>query len=289
MLWERAKNLILLFLLILNAFLAVLLYQEQNRYTLTAERENAIIKVLNQNMMTMYSEIIRQFPPMHPVKMSGNVYDTDRLLTVFFGGPENAEPVDEPDMEVFENRDGRLSISNGYISFERFIGPGMANEPVTPVYAKGLCDGFINQHYPDYALDDSANDGVPQTTEEGYLRLTYRQDFRGVMIYSNFIEFLVTGNGIEQIEMQYGTGVEYDDEALEICAPDEALLTFIQYSRSVYGGTPVIIDNMDIVYNQEEFSAFEDADMHAVPFYRVFVKDNYVPFLINAYTNVCIS
>jgi regulatory protein YycI of two-component signal transduction system YycFG len=293
MLWERAKNLIVLFLLLLNGLLAFLLYQEQNRYILSTEREKAIISVLGQNKMTMYSEIIRKFPPMYQLRLSGYAYNTDALRTLFFGSPENSESVDVPDMEVYESIGGRLSISNGYITYERIIKPGddKASEPVTQAHAKEICEVFIKQNYPEYILDDIANDGVLEATPEGYLRLTYRQKYNGKIIHRNFIEFLVTGNGIEEIEMQYGAVVEYYDEAIEICAPDEALLTFIQHIRSVYGSqpTPVIIDNMDIVYNQEEFSVQKDAGLTAVPFYRVFVRYNYVPFLINAYTNVCIN
>ncbi len=46
---------------------------------------------------------------------------------------------------------------------------------------------------------------------------------------------------------------------------------------------------MDIAYNQEEFSTQAGVELEAVPFYRVYVNDNYEPFLINAYTNVCIE
>ncbi len=137
-------------------------------------------------------------------------------------------------------------------------------------------------------LDDYANDGILETTEEGYLRLSYKQMYNDYLIYGNFIDFLVTGNGIWQVEMQYGEVLNAEDPR-EICAPDEALLSFIQHLRFLQESRPVIIDGMDLIYYQEEFSAQEDAELSAVPYYRVFIQDNYVPFLINAYTNVCIN
>jgi regulatory protein YycI of two-component signal transduction system YycFG len=293
LLWERAKNLIIVFLLILNLLLAALLYNEQNRFTLSAERERAVFGVLANNKITMYSELIRSFRPMRALRLSGHAYDTDSLLKMFFGATDIARTDDgnDPALQEYRDGEGRLTVSNGYITYQRFIDPNddRAGDEIPSEEAKALCDEFINAFFPDYKLDDLANDGILEVTYDGFLRLVYRQVFDGYFVYRNFIDFLISGNGIEYIEMQYGERVEYDNQPREICAPDEALLTFIQRIRSTHPDTPVIINAMDIAYNQEEFSTQASVELEAVPFYRVYIDDNYEPFLINAYTNVCIE
>jgi hypothetical protein len=293
MLWERAKNLIIIFLLILNLLLAALLFNEQNRFTLSAERERAVYSVLANNKITMYSELIRSYQPKRALRLSGYAYDTGSLLEMFFGTTDVSRTDDgsEPALQEYRDDKGRLTISNGYITYQRFNDPtgSQAGEAVTADEAAALCEEFISAFFPDYRLDDVANDGILEVTYDGYLRLVYRQVYDGYFVYRNFIDFLISGNGIEYIEMQFGESVEYDDLPREICAPDEALLTFVQRIRSAHPDTPIIINAMDIAYNQEEFSTQSGVELEAVPFYRVYIDDNYEPFLINAYTNVCIE
>jgi hypothetical protein len=46
---------------------------------------------------------------------------------------------------------------------------------------------------------------------------------------------------------------------------------------------------MDLVYYQLEIRSRESTALHATPYYRIFISDIDVPFLINAYTNVSIN
>jgi hypothetical protein len=278
--WERAKNLMLLFFVILNIFLAVMLVQEQRRYTLSPEQEQAIRAMFTQHDISWYIHFIRQYPPMRPLAMSGFDYDMDILLAMLFDSPP--QQAGDDTREIYEQGDTRLVISNGYISYDNPAGLGEKPPALTRENAIALGDAFIQDHYRLFVQD------YVMPVPEGF-RLFYREAYRGHIIHSNFIELLVTQNGITQIDMQYGNVLEYSGPAREICSPDEALLTFIQRVRTIWPDAPILISRMDLVYYQLEIRSRENTALHATPYYRIFIGDNEVPFMINAYTNVCIN
>ncbi|MDR1665141.1 MAG: hypothetical protein LBR83_09520 [Clostridiales bacterium] len=286
MLWERAKNLMIVFFLVLNALLAWFLYRESNRYTLTQEREQAVYDVLRRNNVTRYTRIMRNYAPMRPLAISGYAYDSEALVQIFFDEPETVTAEESnPDESVYYTDAARLVISNGYISYELISAGGTAADEGAPrtASASALCEEFIRKHFPDYRADG-------MITETGGLRYIYRQAYQNYLVYGNFIEFFVTADGIAQIDMQYGTVLGFEGQEQEICPPDEALLTFIQRIRSLYGGAPVMLTQMDMVYYyQEEPNRRGYMVLQAVPYYRIFIEDQALPFLVNAYSNVCIN
>jgi len=285
--WERAKNLILLFFILLNITLMVLLRLEHHRYTMTSEREQLIHSVLARNQIEVQDSLIRQFPPMRALNISGFNYNTDELINILFDNPTLARRIDNYDgPSIYEDRVALLVIStNGFITFDNPQGFRQIREGMHPAdkqeRARFLSDAFIQRYFPDFKWDTTLTEG------EGF-RLSYRQVYRGYVIYTNFIELLVTDIGIEQIEMQFGrvhgwaTGTERT-----IFAPDEALLTFMRRIRNITDA-PVFVRVMDRVYYQENRSASHSI-YQAIPVYRIFIRDNDHPFLINAYTNQFIN
>jgi hypothetical protein len=276
----------LLFFVLLNIFLVFFLYQERRRYTLSPEQDQAIFSVFTQNRISGYSRLIRQYPPMRPLAVSGFDYDMDALLAMFFPfASDSPEHESSPNRDVYTHGDARLVISNGYISYDNIHGLGERLDILNRETALLTGDAFIARHYPHYVQDYVL--AVP----EGF-RIFYRERYRDYIIHSNFIELLVTENGITQVDMQYGIVLEFSGLPREICSPDEALLTFIQRIRSIRPDMPVLITHMDLVYYKEEIrSRAHDTSvgLNASPYYRIFIEDNEVPFKINAYTNVCIN
>jgi len=287
--WERAKTYILIFFLLLNIALGILLVMENRRYTLTFDQERLIRTVLSQNNITMYRMPIRQFPPMRPLEVTGFYYNTEALVQIFFEHPQTVEHIDtgREGNYIFQYGSSRLHISNGFIEYRNpngFRQRGNAflshlQDEITLHDARRLTDIFINSYFPDFALDGSFEEGHNR-------RVIYRQKYREMFIHSNFIEFLVTPVGIQQIEMQFGEILGYTGSPRMIFSPDEALLAFTQRVRHITQEEPMTITRMDLVYFQEYISD-QPGPYHAVPFYRVFTLCNEdMPFLINAFTNV---
>ena len=280
--WERAKNIILVAFVLLNLGLAGLLFTEYRRYTLTDARLATVHNVLSENNISLYTAPMRRFPPMRHLDISGFYYDIPALLEMFFCETENVIQYDtEEGHWIFKTELSALEISNGFISFDNRLGLGENRNGVLTSRedAIEISDEFISKHFPDFVLDMifDAPDGV---------QIIYRQSYRGRMILSNYVEFLISNRGIEWIEMQFGRVLGHSAEPRMIFAPDEVLLTFMQRMRFSAMENPIFIDRIDMVYLLEYASDREGQIYPAVPFYRIFILDNDSEFLINAYTNV---
>jgi len=273
--WNRAKNIILIFFVLLNVVLAFFMLSERRRYTVTSEDEAMIRNILAQHNITLEADMIRRFPHMRALLMSGFYYDEDMLIDILF--QDTADITREENIWGISITDGQamLMIADGFASFYAPYGLGR-----TP-------QAFIAQHFPDFIQDERflPHDDLGQ-------RMIFRQVYRGHMVYSNNIEFLVADTGFVEIVMQFGIIHGWDGLERPIFAPDEALITFLQrvqlFTRE---RDPVTIWHMDIVY----FTEFDNVGLehgsvhHAVPFYRIFTREFDMPFLINAYLNVSID
>lgn len=291
--WERAKNYILIFFVLLNICLGFLLFIENRRYTMTSEQERLIRTVLNQNNISMYMFPRQHLPPMRPLNVGGFYYNTDALLEILFQNPQQVEHVSINETKEFNDDTAFMSISNGFIfyradggfkqsSLEDFLAFSLEPGEITFEKARVLTDEFIRAHFPDFKQDDhfQASRGI---------RIIYRQEYRGQLVHSNFIEFLITPVGILEIEMQFGEIRGHAVTPIMLFSPDEVLLTFVQRVRQFTLEEPMHIDRIDLVYFQEYFSDQPYNIYNAVPFYRIFVRYNNRPFLINAVTNVIID
>ena len=291
--WERAKNYILIFFVMLNLGLAALWFMEYNRYTMTAEQERIIHAILGQNNISMYTRPMRRSPPMRPLNVSAFYYNIDELLEMFFDEPRLL--VQEDGRYEFEENQSRLVISNGFISYENNSRYGFRNtalaiprmmDGITRHSASAITEPFILNYFPDFQQDSIfyTDSGIPG------VRVIYRQSYRGRIVHSNFIEFLVTDQGIRQVEMQFGRVLGHSGTTQMIFAADEVLLTFVQLVRYRAQEEPLVITHMDLVYFQEYFRSDQPGIVYsAEPFYRIFIQGNDRPFLINAYRNVSID
>jgi len=290
--WERAKNYILIFFVLLNICLGSLLFIENRRYTMTGEQERLIRTVLNQNNISMYMFPMRRAQPMRPLNVSGFHYNEDALLQILFEAPEDVERQTPDGAALFRDGTASMSISNGFIHYRAEGGfsqdgreyfQALALEPgeITFEKAQVLTDEFIRAHFPDFRQDDffAASRGM---------RIIYRQVYRGQLVHSNFIEFLITPVGILEIEMRFGEIRGHAITPVMLFSPDEVLLTFVQRMSHRPMLEPLHIERMELVYFQEYFSD-QPNDYHAVPFYRIFIRYENRPFLINATTNVIID
>jgi len=282
--WERAKSYLLIFFVLLNIGLGGLLFMENRRYTMTGEQERLIRTIMNQNGIGMYT-IMRRFPPMRHLDVSGFYYDEDAIIQILFDNPQAV--LRHSNHQIFEYGNSRLTISNGFISYENpdgfRNGFGSTIDEINLAMARTLTDVFINTYFADFRLDTTFE-------EERGIRLTYHQEYRGQLVHSNFIAFFVTPIGIEQIEMQFGRIIGHSGDLRMLVSPDEALLTFVQRVRHFTQETPMTIVHMDLVYFQEYLSDQEGGVYHAIPFYRIFTAcSGDRPYLINAFFNVIID
>ncbi len=280
MYWDKAKNIVILFLLLINAVLAVLVYTHTDNYTLTSTQLENINKVLSANNVMLYTPVLKEYKPMKAINMLPYSYSNDRLIEIFFTDPEQAKPVIEYGRDIFTDKNSRLTVENGIVTYE--TQPTYSENPLNETDCKSMCNGFLTANsalFPNFVFDKLWE------TELGF-SLRYIQNYRGELIYSNYILFDIIPGGISRIEFSYSKISGYDDKTREICPADEALFVFMQYFRNNFGEKEVFIDRMDIVYYQEQVSDETGSALKATPCYRFFVSDITEPFLVDAYSTV---
>ena len=252
--WERCKNILIIFFIILNIALGLLFWYENRKYNITIEQERMIRAIMFQNQINMYDSLIRQHRPMSSLYIGE--FSHDGFKDIFFTG--NFNTIYDNDMLIMEDNTGRLTIyESGFIVFDNH---SRFNDPL----------GFINEHFPDFVLDSNIGEW-----------LTFRQVYNNMIVHSNTIEILVIENNIKQIEIFFGDIIGSTGENQEIFSSVLALFSFIQRARSIFYDTPIIITRMDLVYFQDHMES-----NLAVPYYRIFIEGNDMPFLVNALTNV---
>jgi len=287
--WERAKTFLMVFFIVLNIVLGALLFLENRRYVVSPERERAIITIMDRNNISFDAPFIRRFPPMRAISVTGFYYNTQELADIFFGNSHQATYSDIPNGIVLNYGPGpaELVISHGFISYYNPYGHRDTAHELQSLdrqNAQIITDAFVSKHWPDFELDDVF-------IAYDWLRLSYRQVYRGYVIHTNFIEIIVTDMGIELVDIQFGQVLEWYGQESPIAAPDEVLLTFVQHATNMPQLLPITITHMDLVYFQEEAGSTNPyARYRVLPFYRIFIAgDTSDPFLINAFTNQIIN
>ncbi|MDR1559733.1 MAG: two-component system regulatory protein YycI [Clostridiales bacterium] len=276
--WDKAKTLTIAFLLLLDAFLGYSLYRERNRYYMDVRQAGIITELLAENDIRLETAIPRSYQPMRQLSMSGYEYDENELLGMFFDDPLDAVRMDELDKTIYVSQGRQLTLQNGFMTFDRLSGDDKielsAETAITEAreFLKGM--GEIS----DFELDSVFID------DEG-CRVRFCQKYRDRVIYTNFIEFLVTERGVVQIDCIYSRPKGYSGQLTELCAVDEALLHFMQSYKDAYNDRPADVIKIDLVYYQKEGSIHDSASLTAVPYYRIEVEGFERPFLINAYLN----
>ncbi len=280
--WDKAKNLTIVFLLMLNIILGILVYFNSNDYIVTSEEEAAIINVLFQNKISIYDQIPKKYEPLEQLILSPNNFTTDTFVNILFGSNENVKRTLENNKTIFSDDTGKtLTFINNILFFENENGSEKIE--LSKETAEAVCIGFIKENariFPNFEIDTNETGFI----ENNIYKITYRQVYRDNIIYSNYVTFLVTENGIINIEYVYNPPVGFDSKPKDICSPDKVLFILMQHILNTYENEAIIIKKLDIVYYQEEINDKNDITIKTIPCYRFYISESNIPILINATT-----
>ncbi len=274
--WKQAKNLVIIFLIIVNLILFVVNYYKDKQYHLTLQQEKNIMNVLSKNKVSMYVTIPSKHYPLPYIILSPSIKDYDRntIASAIF---EDYTYYDEMDSTIYSNGSTNLTFENGFFYTK-------LENPIE--FQDSPMDILLNfgKPFDEFLLDKVNVDGEFKYYE-------YRERYKGNIIYTNKVEFAVKDNMIYKIFGYYTGNSGYSDKKKEIISVDMALFTFIKEAKKLYGDKELFIEDVDIVYYQKEYFSYSDNNntTNAVPCYRIYVKNQKVPFIIDAYTNKIIN
>ncbi len=127
---------------------------------------------------------------------------------------------------------------------------------------------------------------TPIVTEEAE---GYRVDFYGIYkrenVFANYFSIFVTKGGIKKIEFEYCPIVTHSGEKRELAFSDEALLTFMREWKKNGSGEQATIHRIELGYDKMERStASTNGSIYLDPCYRIYLMEEDVPYLVDAYT-----
>ena len=281
--WNKAKNLIIIFLMGLNVVLLLLIFMHSPRHTLAHAQEAAILEVLRANNVAIHAPIPRSYAPMAQMRLFSPHYDMTALHAFFFDEDAVLTRTTDYEQVVYTDQHNRtLTIfSDGLVLFDGLF---LSADEFGAATIREVCDALVaaSALTPNFIFDHPDPHGI--ATDRGY-RLEYRQLFNGQLVFGNFIAFSVTEEGIVQIAYNYASVDGFESNRRSLISPDEALFAFMRHMLNLYGiEREAVVTHMDIVYHQEESPGRDVTVFVAVPCYRFWVEGMENPYLINAYT-----
>ena len=277
--WNKTKTLTIIFLLLLDCFLGFLIYLERGKYNMDTAQINTITELLKNNEIYLNTSVPRSYRPMQQLSMSGYEYDEPELLTMFFGKTSGIERLPEiEDRIIYVSGDQTLTLQNGFITFD--CPSGTNDMELTLENALMEARAFM----PGMGEISSFVQDTVYIVDEGF-RILFCQKYKNNIIYTNYIEFLITEKGIVQIYCKYSRPKGFSGQLTELCAVDEALLNFMQLYKDAFDNKPADVRKIDLVFYQKEGSIIDSDSLTAIPHYRIMVYGFESPFLINAYLN----
>lgn len=282
--WSKAKNIIIIFLIVINSMLMFVFVYSNDNNSLTSEREKAIIKLLNKEDIQLQSEIPKNSTPMPMVSLTYKENDIEELKHIFFGTAEDVKRSVEANSTILKKDNRMLTIENSMITY---INEGNKDtiKNFDETSAKAIVEQFIKNDlkskYSKYKFHSTS------ILNNGY-SFKYYETYNGYALYSNYMKFDVTNKGIESIQIDKYEPVGILGIDRDICSADEALLTFIYKMREKKHNESIIIDKIELGYKLEE-KLKKSTKGRAIPCYRISIKNNNKIYYINAYTNILIE
>ncbi len=276
--WNKAKNLIIIFLIIMNVFLYFQNYYLNKKYTLTLQQEKNIITLLGENKISMYVNIPNKSFPMSSLIISPSLSDYDRkTIATNFLGEEGYNFSTYKGIDTYKKEGTTITFEDGF--FRLFF-----DEPIKyEENPKELLEKF-EKPISDFVLDKV-------TVEDGFTIYEYREKYKDIIVFTNRVEISTKDGEAYSIIGFFGDNEGLGDKPKDIISVDMALFTFMKTAKEIYGDKELFIEGVDIVYYQEEYFPYSKNDYNtsAMPCYRIYIQDQSIPFIINGYTNKVVN
>ena len=277
--WGKAKNFVIVLLLIINVVLAGLNYKQRQENTMTSAQERAIFEVLSQNGITMYTELPTDAVSMSRLEVELPKYSKETLERLFFGSEKTTVTV-KGSQNVYRNSHAVLTMDGAHGLFKK-AGMDTGKGDMTKADAQKAAQAFIDGTEHFFGVYDT-----PRVTEE---KDCFRVDFSGVYkrenIFANYFSIQVTQSGIKQIEFEYCPIMDYSGDKRDLAFSDEALLAFMREWKRNGEAKQATIQHIELGYDKMERStASMDGSIYLDPCYRIYLMEEDTPYLVDAYT-----
>lgn len=282
---QRLKNYIIILFLILNAVLLFLNYRSNLRYTVSAEREATVKSLLAENEIYLYDPIYKDCSPKPVLKMTPVQFSQEDVAKMLLGREDLPSATKQASAGGIEYIDGSKTIY--FQKSAVWYDNTMPDESSEFIYGDNdsmqrFCRGYIDKFGKISPKLDLYFDQI--YTDGNVTEVEFRMKHKNFLIYSSYIRFTLTKEGLSQIYLQYYE-VTSEGDKRDIYASDESLLALMYEIMNIYGKSPIIIHSVDLVYLNDAYTADMTEQITAMPYYRIYIQEQPEPFLVHACFN----
>lgn len=291
--WIRAKNIIMITLIIVNVLLrGLIFYSKGEEYNLSKKQVDAITTVLLNNNIVLDTKVIESFKPKKKMILSNYEFDNKYIASIFFDMQKEdvKEELDPEHKYIFYSKTKNLSISTDGFSFntnEATIDDKTDNK-IDKDKSQKLCDEVIKKLGSEF--NNFKLNRIFTFDEEDKIWFYYKDTYKGEIIDGNVIKFEVLYNNISNIEVTYLKPIGFDDlPPREIFSCDQALLLInqkkyedeIKQDDDIQGD--IVIKDIELVYDFLEKNVRDLDTVYADPIYCIYIANKEEPIRIHAY------
>ncbi|MBR1442928.1 MAG: hypothetical protein IJ583_05275, partial [Firmicutes bacterium] len=212
--WKRAKNFMMICLIVLNIVLFYLNTTKSEKYVISEERKNAILDLAMKNNVRINADIPEKFVPDRQINIKRQNYDIIELQNIFFNDIKGLKRTEEFDKTIIVDEDESILIQNNIVSYER--NGYDENFVLTEERARETGESFlkkIGEKFVRFDADRMIKDGDHYT-------MTYSQKINDMKIFNNYLVIDIYEDGFISARFTYSPVGEITGVNADICSAD---------------------------------------------------------------------
>ena len=280
--WSKVKRIFIYFLIVMNIGLFTANWYSNNKYTMSLSEERAIYKVLENNGIGLYTNLIKKTPPMRSLGVSVTTLDYNHYKELVFDSDEKVETTLEFEKTVMASDTKVLSVEGNEIVYLNPDGTGEIadfNKEAALVEA----NTFLA------TIDSAAMRNLKVENVEVFddrFVFEYNERYREYKLFNNEKKIVVSKKGVIMLNAAYYTVSNFVGERREIVSCDEALMVFINAFKKKDISKVVYIEKIELGYDFQSSDEIADgSSIRLIPCYRIITSETDGIYTINAYTN----
>lgn len=279
--WNKIINIFIVIFMIINfGIYYVSDSRNEQKYTLSHEREDQLRDILYQKGFALYTHVPSNYPMKKIVIQSAQI-NKDKIAEVIFDD-ETYTRTFGTESEKYESTKQTLLFLKG--SQKGIISYSGINEAYVPKnFTREEVEKVGKAFAEDITLSEAEFELTFSKAYDHYYVLEYNEIFKDQILFCNYVKLKVTEEGVSEARALRYVPSDFVDKKEKIFPVDEALYNFVE-SVNLGEGELYSIKSIDLGYDLGINSLEENGTAEVIPYYRIKLHNEFVYF-VNAYTN----
>lgn len=257
--WNKAKNLILILLAVINIILLILNVYKLKTNTVSTERIQNIMNICEKYDMEINCRLPEEVLPLTQLSIKKYDYDYVRLQQIFFGSIQDVKRTEDLTSSIFKKGEEKMTVENSRVIF------------TSPKKDYSLYISNINELLGNFEIERKSGDFI-----------YYFQKYRDLPVFSNYICVDLSVQDKMTITLNYCTIQKSVGSRQNIIGADEAIYCAIDtISKDIQGKKEITL--MEKGFYDSRTSLTQEGAIP--PVYAIYVNDRI--YYVNAYTGNC--